>query len=258
MGSSSSKVDPNHPHLTAGELYNYSTRFKLTIAEVEYCFRRYNAFDHENGSFGDIKNVFKDTDWLLSRVLSLLLPQDNNQKFEFEEFLTTISKWQRSTKEEKLEFCFQLLDYDQNGCITGSDLTAFIQQMLQHEFKLGNLVKLRDKERHGILKYIGQTQFAEGIWCGIELETPSGKNDGSVNGETYFQCPPNCGVFVEFKNIELKEHFDIAKEIIRQLSPQNETEKSEISLQDFNQKLIEDTYLKVLLEINILPKILRG
>lgn len=36
--------------------------------------------------------------------------------------------------------------------------------------------------RPGILRYLGETQFASGNWCGIELDEASGKNDGAVDG----------------------------------------------------------------------------
>lgn len=36
--------------------------------------------------------------------------------------------------------------------------------------------------RPGLLKYMGDTGFAPGTWCGIELDEASGKNDGSVDG----------------------------------------------------------------------------
>lgn len=39
--------------------------------------------------------------------------------------------------------------------------------------------------RPGILRYLGETQFASGNWCGIELDEGTGKNDGSVDGIRY-------------------------------------------------------------------------
>ncbi|XP_062502661.1 CAP-Gly domain-containing linker protein 4-like isoform X2 [Corticium candelabrum] len=48
----------------------------------------------------------------------------------------------------------------------------------------------------GVLRYIGPTQFADGVWLGIELKKPVGKNDGSVQGKRYFTCKPNFGILV--------------------------------------------------------------
>lgn len=41
-------------------------------------------------------------------------------------------------------------------------------------------------EMKGQVKFIGETKFAKGIWYGIELNEPLGKNDGSVKGIRYF------------------------------------------------------------------------
>lgn len=54
----------------------------------------------------------------------------------------------------------------------------------------------------GIIKFHGNTQFqTEDIWVGIELESPIGKNDGSVQGVRYFTCQPNYGIFVKENQI---------------------------------------------------------
>ncbi|XP_067945220.1 uncharacterized protein [Watersipora subatra] len=51
-------------------------------------------------------------------------------------------------------------------------------------------------QKEGVLRYYGLTQFADSIWCGVELFDGSGKNDGAVQGVRYFSCPDNHGVFV--------------------------------------------------------------
>uniref|UniRef100_A0A670Z3K3 CAP-Gly domain containing linker protein family member 4 n=1 Tax=Pseudonaja textilis TaxID=8673 RepID=A0A670Z3K3_PSETE len=50
-------------------------------------------------------------------------------------------------------------------------------------------------QRTGIVRFYGTTKFAPGLWYGIELDKPRGKNDGSVAGIQYFRCPPRYGVF---------------------------------------------------------------
>ncbi len=34
--------------------------------------------------------------------------------------------------------------------------------------------------KSGILRYIGTVQFAQGLFCGVELDQPDGKHDGEV------------------------------------------------------------------------------
>lgn len=60
--------------------------------------------------------------------------------------------------------------------------------------EVGDRVSLVDK-RQGIVRYVGETKFANGIWYGIELFKPLGKNDGSVHDVRYFTCKPNHGLF---------------------------------------------------------------
>ncbi|XP_042181502.1 CAP-Gly domain-containing linker protein 4 isoform X1 [Oncorhynchus tshawytscha] len=62
------------------------------------------------------------------------------------------------------------------------------------EVRLGERV-LVVGQRTGVVRFYGKTNFAPGFWLGIELDKPSGKNDGSVGGVNYFSCPPKHGVF---------------------------------------------------------------
>eukprot|EP00644_Phytophthora_capsici_P014349 jgi/Phyca11/503328/fgenesh2_kg.PHYCAscaffold_3_\ len=58
----------------------------------------------------------------------------------------------------------------------------------------------------GVVRYIGTTRFATGTWVGIELCEPKGKNSGTVDGEKYFSCPPNHGIFIRASRLDLSVH----------------------------------------------------
>ena len=47
----------------------------------------------------------------------------------------------------------------------------------------------------GVVAFLGPTQFARGTWAGVVLDSPEGKNNGSVNGVQYFVCEANRGLF---------------------------------------------------------------
>lgn len=55
----------------------------------------------------------------------------------------------------------------------------------------------------GKVRFCGTTSFAAGKWVGIELFTPTGKNNGSVNGQEYFKCAMPCGVFVRPSQVKV-------------------------------------------------------
>ncbi|KAG0219888.1 Kinesin protein 1B [Mortierella sp. NVP41] len=63
-------------------------------------------------------------------------------------------------------------------------------------YEIGDRVIVESMALSGYLRFVGPTEFKSGTWAGIELDTPTGKNDGSVGGVTYFQCRPKCGIFV--------------------------------------------------------------
>jgi len=58
-------------------------------------------------------------------------------------------------------------------------------------------------DKRGTLRYYGVPEFADGHWCGIELDGPTGKNDGCLFGIHYFKCEENHGVFVQANKVEL-------------------------------------------------------
>ncbi|KAG5917022.1 hypothetical protein E4U42_007409 [Claviceps africana] len=64
------------------------------------------------------------------------------------------------------------------------------------DFKPGQTVLLSDG-RKATVRFVGQTSFQVGDWIGVELEDKTGKNDGSVQGIRYFDCPAGYGMFVK-------------------------------------------------------------
>ena len=63
------------------------------------------------------------------------------------------------------------------------------------ELVVGQTVELSDG-RIAVIRFMGQPHFATGDWIGVELEDDSGKNDGSVQGERYFDCRMGQGMFL--------------------------------------------------------------
>jgi len=53
--------------------------------------------------------------------------------------------------------------------------------------KVGQRVEVTGKDVRGVVAFYGGTQFAPGKWVGVVLDTPKGKNNGSVQGKSYFQ-----------------------------------------------------------------------
>ena len=51
------------------------------------------------------------------------------------------------------------------------------------------------RNQRGTVRFVGETDFAEGVWIGLELERPVGRNDGSVQGVRYFSCQQDHGLF---------------------------------------------------------------
>ncbi len=78
----------------------------------------------------------------------------------------------------------------------------------ERQIKVGSRCEMDDElQSRGVVKFVGKTQFGTGIWVGIQLDEPMGKNNGSVKGVSYFQCEDKFGIFVKPDHVQCGEHF---------------------------------------------------
>ncbi len=68
--------------------------------------------------------------------------------------------------------------------------------------KVGMRCEVRGDWR-GVVQYVGSVQGKKGIWVGVELDEPLGKNDGSVGGIKYFEAKNKYGLFVPPEQIQV-------------------------------------------------------
>jgi len=66
----------------------------------------------------------------------------------------------------------------------------------QARLHVGAQVLLSSAKEMALVRYVGAADFAAGVWLGLELRCPRGKNDGAVGGRRYFTCRPGHGVLV--------------------------------------------------------------
>ncbi|POY70946.1 hypothetical protein BMF94_6034 [Rhodotorula taiwanensis] len=64
----------------------------------------------------------------------------------------------------------------------------------------------------GTLRFVGPVDGKSGEWAGVQLDdhfAGRGKNDGSVQGQQYFACPPQCGLFLPLAKVQPRKRLEV-------------------------------------------------
>jgi len=79
----------------------------------------------------------------------------------------------------------------------------FAKKVTKKFLEVGQGVMSIPNKEMALVKYIGHTDFAAGIWIGLELRNPKGKHNGIVQGRRYFTCKDGHGMMVRPKTISV-------------------------------------------------------
>ena len=64
-------------------------------------------------------------------------------------------------------------------------------------------ITLQNSFATGTVGYTGEAEFRGGWWIGVCLDTPEGRNDGTVKNVRYFDAEPQYGIFVRAAKVEV-------------------------------------------------------
>ncbi|RZF41836.1 hypothetical protein LSTR_LSTR005298 [Laodelphax striatellus] len=92
---------------------------------------------------------------------------------------------------------------------------------------LGESVLIRPSNASGVVAFVGPTEFAAGTWIGVDLDAPTGKNDGVVKGVRYFEARPKHGIFVRVNKLILDKRGRAMRSHGQESSMRRSSSKSE-------------------------------
>lgn len=91
-------------------------------------------------------------------------------------------------------------------------LAALEREVAERHIEVGKRCRVgADDLRRGTVRYVGEVKeipAGQGLWVGVHLDEPVGKNDGSISGTRYWGEPSELkhGVFVRPERVEVGDY----------------------------------------------------
>ena len=71
-------------------------------------------------------------------------------------------------------------------------------------WQVGDRCQVNPGGKRGSVQFVGKIPaIAPGFWVGVQYDEPVGKNDGTVKGDRFFECPPKYGGFLRPNKIDV-------------------------------------------------------
>ncbi|KAI8928892.1 hypothetical protein BC831DRAFT_446272, partial [Entophlyctis helioformis] len=244
----------SHPaHLPSEQVLSLAAKHGLSIAQLDSCFRHFASIQLDTvgqeaaTSTGTAAKNSRPAsvaqritqEWVLERLccagvfaaLHRHTPASPSP-VSFDTYLHAVCAWQRSSIDERLEFVFRVLDLDGDKALSDDDLLMMLQQLLPHQFKTGDRVRVRRSlASHGVLRYIGVPHFSTGgrVWAGIDLDEPTGRHNGLVDGRRYFNTKDKHGVFVELTSLDFEPDYEACHDLLKHLGQPTTSDPSGVT-----------------------------
>ncbi|KAL0059363.1 hypothetical protein AAF712_013874 [Marasmius tenuissimus] len=202
------------PHLTIEQLKS-KLEFVTGIPASNQSITLINS-EKDNHVVAQLNDDSKMLGFYGPRDYQVLKVEDLNPSASFTGQLTDVSQVEKFEMSDEAYAQRQdsVLAYKQRhqvGRFAPKDETT-PQKVPETNIPVGSRCEIESTEpglsKRGTVRFVGSTKFGtgDGIWVGIEYDEPFGKNDGSVQGERYFTCRPNYGVFVRPDKVKVGDY----------------------------------------------------
>jgi tubulin-folding cofactor B len=173
------------------QLLDSAGRFVCEMVNDKATLRQYGAQNNMEIRIVDLDaNSLAKSGWLedTSLVEKYVMPDE-----VYDARKNTVRKFkQQEMEKEKLK--------------KADDAASCTMSTVDENLTVGKRCEVGPGARRGEVRFVGEAEvLGEGVWVGVALDEPMGKNDGTVKGKRFFTCPANHGVMVRPEKVTVGE-----------------------------------------------------